>query len=59
MPLQFRAQLLATEIIYVEGIARDSKDTRLSALDRETRINEEDCILPLLEMRAEQECGSS
>ena len=59
MSLQLRAQLLTTEIIYIEGIARDSKDTRLSALDRETRINEEDCVLSLLEMRAEEECGEA
>ena len=56
MPLQLRAELVATEIIDVERITRNAEDTGLRALDWKSGINEQDSILALDKVGAQQEC---
>ena len=59
MALKLRTQFFSAEIIDIEGIACDSENTGLGTLYRKARIDEKDCVLSLLQMRTEQECGEA
>ena len=59
MSFKLRAQLFATEVIYVERVARYAKNACLGTLYRESGIYEEYGIASFHKMRAKEEGGKA
>ena len=56
MPFKFRSEFFSTEVIYIEGVTRNTKNTGLGTLYREAGINKKDRIPSFDKMRTEKEC---